>query len=90
MAQSLSSRDRSQRLADVEAADQAVLYPKNMAAYLIEQQVALAIARGQMDLDMRRSIRAGLVAAPNSRFAGPVVWSTLFGEIEGRAAAVLS
>ena len=46
-------------LADVEASDQVVFYPKNMAAYLIEQQVALEIARGQMDLDMRRSIRVG-------------------------------
>ena len=29
-------------LADVEASDQVVFYPKNMAAYLIEQQVARA------------------------------------------------
>jgi hypothetical protein len=45
-------------LADIEASDQAVLYPKNMAAHLVEQQVALEIACGQVDLDIRRSIRA--------------------------------
>jgi hypothetical protein len=32
-------------LADVKASDQAVFYPKNMAAHLAEQQVAFEIAR---------------------------------------------
>jgi hypothetical protein len=32
-------------LPDIEASDQAVLYLKNMAGPLVEQQVAVAIAR---------------------------------------------
>jgi hypothetical protein len=35
--------------ADIETSDQAVLDLKNMPAHLVEQQVALEIARGQVN-----------------------------------------
>jgi len=34
--------------ADIKASDQTVLYPKNMATHLVEQQVAVEITRGQV------------------------------------------
>jgi hypothetical protein len=46
------------RLADIEASNQAVLDLKDMTSLRVEEQVALKIARDQMNLDLDCSILA--------------------------------
>jgi hypothetical protein len=45
-------------LADIKASDQTIFYPKHMTAHLVGQQFPHEVARGQVDLDGRCSVRA--------------------------------
>ena len=54
-----SDLDRLSRLADVEARDQAILDPEDVADHLVNQQRSLKVVHCLVDLDDGLAIRAG-------------------------------
>ena len=54
-----SDLDRLSRLADVEARDQAILDPEDVADHLVNQHCSLEVADCLVDLDDGLAIRAG-------------------------------